>query len=232
MRKLDESLLKGVPPFSRLETPQIRAVLDEASAARFETGETVFREGETADRFYLALDGTIRVTNLTPAGEQVILLHIPPGQLFGIARALGHTTYPGTATAANEVVALSWPMGLWDRFAATCEGFATETFATVGERMGQMRASLADLATQQVEQRVANALLRLINQTGRKGAEGIEVGFPITRADLSEMTGTTLHTVSRLLSAWEKDGIVLSQRKHVTVRDPHRLVLLATPPPG
>jgi DNA-binding transcriptional regulator YhcF (GntR family) len=31
------------------------------------------------------------------------------------------------------------------------------------------------------------------------------------------MSGTTLHTVSRLLSAWEKKGIVESRRKHVSI---------------
>ena len=71
-------------------------------------------------------------------------------------------------------------------------------------------------------------LLRLINQTGRKVEGGIEIAFPISRQDLSEMTGTTLHTVSRMLSAWEKDGIVKSARKQITVCDPHRLVVLST----
>lgn len=40
------------------------------------------------------------------------------------------------------------------------------------------------------------------------------------------MTGTTLHTVSRLLSAWEKDGIVASERRKITVTQPQRLALL------
>jgi len=84
-----------------------------------------------------------------------------------------------------------------------------------------------EMATQQVEQRIANALLRLINQTGRKVAAGIEIDFPITRQDLSEMTGSTLHTVSRTLSAWEKQGMVASGRKRITVCEPHQLVLLA-----
>ncbi|MGB5871317.1 MAG: helix-turn-helix domain-containing protein, partial [Albidovulum sp.] len=45
-------------------------------------------------------------------------------------------------------------------------------------------------------------------------------------ANIAEMTGTTLHTVSRLLSAWEKRGIVQSTRRHIVVTDPHQLVLL------
>jgi len=33
--------------------------------------------------------------------------------------------------------------------------------------------------------------------------------------------------VSRLLAAWEKQGIVASKRKHITVTDPHRMVVIA-----
>ena len=93
--------------------------------------------------------------------------------------------------------------------------------------MQELHSVIADMATQAVEQRVAAALLRMVNQSGRKVPGGIEITFPITRATVSEMTGTTLHTVSRLLSAWERDGIVASTRKHITVTDPHRLVLLS-----
>ena len=133
-----------------------------------------------------------------------------------------------TAITAAEALALSWPTRLWDQFVADYPGFATETYKTVGHRIGEMNTRIMEMATLQVEQRVANALLRLINQTGRKVADGIEIDFPITRQDLSEMTGTTLHTVSRMLSAWEKQGLVASQRKRITVCDPHQLVLISS----
>lgn len=168
----------------------------------------IFDEGHDADRFFMLLDGYIRVVRITPSGEQVIALHISSGQLFGIAKALGKTTYPATAITASESIALSWPTRLWDSFVAEYDGFATETYKTVGARIGEMNTRIMEMATQQVEQRIANALLRLINQTGRNVEDGIEIDFPITRQDLSEMTGTTLHTVSRMLSAWEKQGLV------------------------
>ena len=84
-----------------------------------------------------------------------------------------------------------------------------------------------EMVTEQVTQRVAHTLLRLVNQTGRKTAEGIEIDFPISRQDIGEMTGTTLHTVSRLLSAWEDRAIVRSGRQRIVVTDPHRLMLIA-----
>jgi CRP-like cAMP-binding protein len=225
--RLDESLLTHLPPFARLERRQIRAILDLASSRRLEAGAHVFDEGTKADRFYMLLDGYVRVVRITPDGEQVTALHVPAGQLLGIAKAIGRTTYPATAIAATESIVLSWPTRLWERFVADYDGFATESYKTVGNRVGELNTRIVELATQQVEQRVANALLRLINQTGRKVEGGIEIDFPITRQDLSELTATTLHTVSRLLSGWEKQGLIESRRKRITVLNAHALVNLA-----
>lgn len=225
--RLDESLLTQLPPFSRLDRKQIRTILDQASVRRYEAGAHIFDEGDPAERFFMLLDGYVRVVRVTPTGEQVTALHIPAGQLLGIARAIGRDTYPATAVAAADAIALSWPTRLWDSFVSDYDGFATETYRTLGHRVGEMNNRIVELATQQVEQRVANALLRLISQAGRKVEDGIEIDFPITRQDLSELTATTLHTVSRLLSAWERQGLVASRRKRITVCDPHALVVLS-----
>ena len=226
MPKLDESLLTGLPPFSRLSRAEIREILDLATPRRYPEGEAVFGEGLPAERFFLLLDGHIRVVRTTPEGEQVIALHIPPGQLFGIAPAIRRDSYPATAVAASELLVLAWPVRLWAGFMAKYDGFATESYRTLGARLGEFQARVTELATRAVEQRVAGALLRLASQSGRKVPEGIEIAFPITRGDIAEMTGTTLHTVSRLLAAWERDGIVASTRRHVVVTQPHRLAVL------
>ncbi len=156
------------------------------------------------------------------------VLHVPAGELFGFAAAIGRDTYPGTAIAAADCIVLSWPMHLWSTFAAAHPGFAAATARTIGHRLGEMNDRVVELATLQVEQRVARALLRLIEQTGKRTDAGVEIDFPITRQDISEMTGTTLHTVSRLLSVWARDGIIDPERRHkrITVSDPHRLVEL------
>ena len=224
MLKLDESLLDGLPPFSRLARSQIREILDLAVSRRFAEGSVIFSEGHDAERFYLLLDGYLRVVRTTPGGDQVIVLHISPGQLFGIAPALHRDTYPGTSIAAVDSIALSWPVRLWPEFAAKYDSFTTETFKILGQRLGQVQDTLIEMATQAVEKRVAAAVLRMVNQSGRETDAGIEIAFPVTRQNIADMTGTTLHTVSRLLSAWERDGIVETSRKHIIVTDPYRLL--------
>ena len=89
------------------------------------------------------------------------------------------------------------------------------------------QARVMEMSSEQVEQRIANTLLRLAKQAGRKTDEGIEIDFPISRQEIAEMTGTTLHTVSRTLSSWENQGLVRSGRQKVIVTDPHGLLLVA-----
>ncbi|WP_308421081.1 helix-turn-helix domain-containing protein [Frigidibacter albus] len=72
----------------------------------------------------------------------------------------------------------------------------------------------------------------MITQSGRKVVDGIEIGFPISRQNVADMTGTTLHTVSRVLSLWERGGVVRSTRCLVVVTDPHRLVVMSRAGPG
>lgn len=227
MNKLDPSLLVHLPPFSRLTTDAIRGILDLATPQRWDEGSAVFHAGEEAERFFLLLDGTIRVLRTTADGEQIVPLHIPAGQLFGIAPAFNLTRYPATAVAAEECLTLCWPTRCWQGFVERHEGFASESWRTIGLRMQELHVRIEELATRAVEQRITLVLLQILNQSGRKVDDGIEIPFPITRATIAEMTGSTLHTVSRLLSAWEKDGIVASTRKHITVTDPHKLVLIS-----
>jgi CRP-like cAMP-binding protein len=124
-------------------------------------------------------------------------------------------------------VALAWPSQLWPTFATSFPNFSANTYKAVGARLQDAHARVIEMSTEQVEQRVAHALLKLIKQSGKKTEEGILIDFPISRQDVAEMTGTTLHTVSRLLSAWEDQGLVKSGRQRVVVIEPHRLLVIA-----
>lgn len=225
--KLDASLIAGLSPFAGLEKDELEQVLALARSLRFEREKPIFEQEAEAHFFFVLLDGHVRVVRTTPEGQQVIVRYISEGEVFGIAAALGRTTYPATAIAAVDCVVLAWPSALWPELSTRFPALGANTYKTVGSRLQEAHTRVIEMSTEQVEQRVAHALLRLVRQTGRKTVEGIEIDFPITRQDIAEMTGATLHTISRLMSAWEGEGIVKSGRKRVTVSDPHRLMLKA-----
>jgi CRP-like cAMP-binding protein len=68
---------------------------------------------------------------------------------------------------------------------------------------------------------LALALLRLVKQVGKPAHGGMEIC--LSREELAQMTGTTLFTISRLLSKWGEEGFVLPRREAVVVLDQKRL---------
>ena len=212
--------------FAALSDTQVEDLLSTAVQRRFRGGEAVFEQGGEARHFFVLLSGRLRVTQVTAEGQQVIVRMVNPGDLFGIARALRRNDYPGTATAVIDSVALAWPMARWAEFVRDFPSFATGAMQTMGDRLQEAHARMRELATEEVERRVAHTVLRLGNQAGRKEATGIRIDFPISKQDIAEMAGTTLHTVSRILSAWEAAGLVETGRQKLLLKDPHRLLLI------
>ena len=227
MASIDRSLVAGMPLFAGVAPADLDALLAEARSTRYPKNNAVFAQGEEAHSFFLLLHGHVRAAKTTPAGQQVVVRYITPGETFGVAVAIGLSHYPATATAVDESVALTWPSPAWPRLVERHPGLAANTLQAVGARLQESHNRVIEMSTEQVERRVAHALLRLVQQAGRKIEAGIEIDFPISRQDIAEMTDTTLHTVSRILSAWESDGLVEGGRQRIVLRDPHRLFQLA-----
>lgn len=227
MPALDRSLIASLPSFEGLSPEQLDDVLSDAQSMRYAKGAEVFQQDGAAQSFFLLLHGHLRVFRLTPDGQQVVVRYISPGEIFGVAMALGRTTYPATAAAVVDSVALVWPNAAWTRLSAKYPSLLANTLKTVGSRLQDAHTRVVEMSTEQVERRIAHALLRLAQQSGRKVEAGIQIDFPISRQDVAEMTGATLHTVSRVLSAWEERGLVESGRQKITLRDAHRIFMLA-----
>ncbi len=227
MPHLDRALIAGLPICAGMAPADLDKMLEGATSRRVAKDGFVFEQGGDAALFFVLLSGRVRVVKTTPDGQQVIVRYIVPGEVLGIAQALGRSTYPASAVAVVDCVVLAWSSRLWPEFAAAFPSFGTNTYKMIGQRLEDVQSQVVEMATEQVERRVAHALLRLVQQTGKKSSEGVLIDFPISRQDIAEMTGTTLHTVSRLLTAWEQTGLVKSARQQVTIVAPHRLLLLA-----
>jgi CRP-like cAMP-binding protein len=224
---IDRSLVAELPLFTGLAPEDLDAMLEGARSARYPKNTAVFEQGEEAHSFFVLLHGHVRATKSTPDGQQIAVRYVASGEVFGVAMAIGMSRYPATATAVADSVVLVWPASAWPGLVARYPALATNALATVGGRLQDAHTRVIEMSTEQVEQRIAHALLRLAKQAGRKVEGGIEIEFPISRQDVAEMTGTTLHTVSRTLSGWEQNGLVESGRQRIVIRDAHRLFLLA-----
>jgi CRP-like cAMP-binding protein len=171
--------------------------------------------------------GRVKLTQLTPDGQQIVLRLIGPGDAFGGVGAFGDPTYPISAEAVETASALAWNSATMRQLLETQNQIALNALRFVANRYHDLQRRYRQAMTERVERRVARALLRLVHEAGRRVDKGVEIDFPISRQDIAEMTGTTLFTVSRLLSAWEERGIVKSGRQRIVLTKPPALVAIA-----
>ena len=226
MATVDRSLVAELPLFAGLAPDALDDILVEARALHHAKNSVVFEEGGDANSFFVLVHGHVRASKTTPDGQQVVVRYVVPGEVFGVAMAIGLAHYPATATVVDDSVVLVWPAATWPRLVEKYPALATNALQTVGNRLQDTHTRVVEMSTEQVERRVAHALLRLAQQAGRKVEAGVEIDFPIGRQDIAEMTGTTLHTVSRILSAWEQQGLVEGGRQRIVIRNVSKLLTL------
>lgn len=224
--QIDRSLVHGFELFEGMAPEEIDDILSKASSRRYPAGEAVFEQGSEADQFFVLLHGRLRATQVTAEGQQVVVRVVNPGDLCGIARAMRRKDYPATATAVADSIALVWPMSAWDEFMKDHPILAINAMRTLGGRLQEAHTRMRELSTEAVERRVAHTVLRLANQAGKREADGVRIDFLVSKQDIAEMSGTTLHTVSRIFTAWEAGGLIEGGRQKLKVCDPHELVLI------
>jgi len=227
MATIDRGLVRKLSLFAKMGDNELDKLVSYATSRRIAQGESIFEQGDDAVTFYLLLYGRLKVNQVTSDGQQIIVRMVHPGDLFGFAKALQRNDYPGTAVAVTESIVLGWPTELWDYFVEQNPGLAMNAIQTIGKRLEEAHTRIREMSTEEVERRVAHVVLRLAQKAGKKEENGIRIDFPITRQDIAEMTGTTLHTVSRILSGWETKGFVLGGRQKLTVTDTQGIRRLA-----
>jgi CRP-like cAMP-binding protein len=226
-RNLDPTLLDAVDVFVDLDAEGRSRALAAAHWIKLATGQQVFEQDQEADAFYVLEVGRLKVSQVTAEGQEVTIRYIGPKEMFGCVAVCGGLTYPGTATAVLDSWALGWTRSNIADLAQIYPQIALNAMRTMGGRLKDTHARLREMQTERVERRIAHTVARLVAQAGRRVEGGILIDFPVSRQDIAEMTGTTLHTVSRTLSAWQERGIVELGRQKLTVLDPHGLAIIA-----
>lgn len=214
----DPDALGSMELFRGLSLTALGEVSANARLRRLAKDTIIFEQGDRAQRCHALIEGRVRVAQSGDDGQQLVIRFIGPGEMFGTVALFTDGLYPAAAAAVIDCLEISWTKSALLDLIGRHPQIAVNLVKIIGRRIREVQERLRELATQRVERRVAHALLRLAAQAGLATAAGTAIDFPLTRKDVAEMSGTTLHTVSRILSAWEKAGLVVSDRRRVTVR--------------
>lgn len=217
----NSSLFKGISPKVLTE------VINKGFRKRFKEGDILFNQGKKALSVFLLLSGRIKLIQTNHNGEEVILRYLTANDLAAIASVLREKDYPATAEAIQPGEAMCWDGITLQDLMQKHGDIAINALDITFERLEEFHHRFLDISTIRVEQRIARTLLRLMKRGGKNINDGILIDFPLSRQNIAEHAGTTLYTVSRVLSAWEKANYVKSTREKIIVKDAHSLVIIA-----
>jgi CRP-like cAMP-binding protein len=219
--------LEAVPIFKDLDDQQRLTALQAGRQRKVEAGTFLYMQGDEASAFYLLLEGSVKLSQVTLEGQEIILRYASPGEVFGLIAVLMEQTYPVSALVANDSQVWVWQRSAMQALINQIPTMAMNALQILSGRVKEFQDRIRELSTERVERRIARALLRLAHQTGKKVPQGVYLDLPISRQDLAEMTGTTLYTVSRTLSKWETMDLIMTGREQIIIRVPHGLVCIA-----
>ena len=200
-------LLDGLPPAA------IGEVTAHARIQAVPRGARLFDQGEPVERAHVLLSGAVRIAQAGADGGEVVIRFIGPGEVFGSVAIFTDHCYPADGVAMVDSIEASWAhaelLGLIERHPR----IAVNLVAIVGRRLAQLQNRVREMATQRAECRIANTLLRLARQAGQANGAGTAIAFPLRRKDIADISGTTLHTVSRTLAEWRRRGWVADGKR-------------------
>ncbi len=176
-----------------------------ALQVQLDKGDVIFRQGDRADHWYEVVSGVVRTCRFLADGHRQITGFFYNGDVFGAEAR----RYQVMAEALTPVVLLR---------CAHSEG--PPQSAALSRALTSAQDYIALFAHRTASERLAAFLMAIARKP--RGAQQIEL--PMSRSDIADHLGLTIHTVSRTMSDFARRQIIsVEDRTHICVLDHERL---------
>lgn len=201
-----------------------RACQEIAACARMRTfarDELLFIQGQPVRNLILLQSGSVKHTQLSSDGNEVLMWMSGSGDAINIQAEMSACSHTCSARAIEQCKALVWEYGRLQALLAQYPQIRKNISDILAGQLRELEERFREVATEKVATRLAFTLLRLVKQIGKPTREGVQIS--LSREELAQMTGTTLFTISRVLSKWAEKGFITPGRESVVIADPKRL---------
>lgn len=215
----------AIPLLAALK-PDDRAALEPLCRMRgYEKGEVIFREGDPGDRIYFIYAGRVKITKA--AGTREIILEIlGPGEAVGAVAAFERRPFPASAFAIEPAGLLSIPEHDFFQLLERRPGMMRHMLSGLTMRLIMVNKRLADM-TGSAESRAARLFLTLSERMGKKEGDRAFLPLALSRQELADLLGTTLETAIRLMSRWQKEELLITEKGGFTIPNVEALRAIA-----
>jgi CRP-like cAMP-binding protein len=205
-----------------LTAAELKAVLASARVREYSANSIVSHEGHPADHCYLLLSGRARFFTLTPAGDKVSLFWGVPGEVLGGAAILAQRCDYLLSTETTRKSRFL----VWNRagIAGLCQRYPklmSNALLIAHDYLVLYRALHLSLACHSARQRLATVLINLATGIGQRVPEGVQLD--VKNEELANEAHVTHFTASRLMSEWQRSGMLIKRRGKVLLPAPELL---------
>ena len=212
-------LVEHSPLFANVSPADCREIVSAARESEFSRRDTIFLEGDTIRQVVLLTSGSAKVIRLGQNGAEVILRLAGPGDVVEITGFPAQCRHCSMAQALSASSALVWEASAFQALAERFPALRSNIINVAAQRLEELEERYREISTEKVATRLSHQLLRLFNQLGPRVNGNGTLRINLSREELAQMTGTTLFTVSRLLSEWMERGLLAAGRECVYIHN-------------
>jgi CRP/FNR family transcriptional regulator, polysaccharide utilization system transcription regulator len=204
----------------------ISEINKEKICTAYKKGEYIFKEGTRPHGVYCVNIGKIKLVITGDDGKEQIVRLVKPGDPLGYRSLLSGDLYNASAIAMESCGVCFIPKELFLGILQKDSSLSMEMMKLLSDDLKKTEIKLTHLAQKPVRERVAEALL-FIKETYGFENDGKTINAVLSREELANIVGTATETVIRLLSGFNKDGIIQLTTKKIMILDLARLVKVA-----
>ncbi len=202
-----------IPLFQGLKDDQLREIESICRWKSYVKGETIFRQDQRAEGFYVVQSGKVKVYKLSPEGKEQILHIFSSGHPIGEVPVFAGSTFPAHAQAHENCELLFFQRDhLRDLFARD-PSLAMNMLAVLAKRLRDFTNTIEDLTLKELPSRLATYLMHLQDESGGQAT----VHLDVTKGTLAKILGTTQETLSRVFKRMSDESIIKMERRTITI---------------
>ena len=185
---------------------------------RIARGASLYRSGDAFESLYAVRSGGFKSVGVSQLGDEKITGFHLPGELMGLdAISPGRHGYNAVALEDSEVCAI--PFAALERMALVVPSLQHQMFRVISGDISRDHGLMLLLGRMTAEQRLGAFLLSLSRRYERLGFAANRFVLRMTREEIGSYLGLTLETVSRVLSRFQRDGLVHVQQRDIELLD-------------
>jgi CRP/FNR family transcriptional regulator, cyclic AMP receptor protein len=218
MKELAEGLGKTFP-FSVLNKKELDVVAEDATAIEVKEGESLFNSGSPNDAIYLVMDGGIKLLRDNSIRGKLVLEFFGPGEIVAAESILKDSAHRAEARPVGEARVAKISLKVLRKLLEANSRFSQACIEMMTNQLFDCRERMESLVFQDVEARLAGALVCLSKKFGKRDPKGTMISVKITHQDLSDYVAASRETVSLCLGQFRRKKLILTQVRWLIVPD-------------